>query len=895
MNTDPQIQKYLNLSDAEVVLPAEQQFQDRNVQLANQLHKEGRLTEAKSIYEKIFSSDPNKFEVLHLLGTLEAQLGFFDRAIDLLEQATMKSPHLWDSFFNLGNAYMENSNYEMAVLNYKKSLELKNNNSVVQNSLGRALHQAKHFKEALNYYESAIKLNSKNDKYYFNKGITLIELKLFDQALESFDRAIKINRKELYYHYNRGLILFNLERYKESLNSFDDALEISPTFANCYLCKADVLVRLNEKKLAENCYLKSIEFNPELHDAHYNLGVLKLQNNNEDQAIIHFNDALKIKPDFAKALTAIGIAKLNSLELNSAIDIFTRAIELDPEDPGFYLNRGNAYASSKRYQEAFDDYGKAIEFKPNYYQAYSNRGSILLSQLNQPEASLVLFEVAIGIEPNFADAHINKAEALNRLGREDLALNSFLRALEINANAPYIIGKCLHYKMKLCDWDGLAEGISIYESMFYNELPAAVPFDAINITDNPEIHLTAAKLISDVKNKTLQLLGEIPKNLNHEKLKIGFYSTDLYYHPVSIWLAEQLENFDKNKFELFAFSFKTVPDPMHARLKAAFDHYIPVDKLSDVEVTQLSRELEIDIAIDLNGQTADGRPKIFSGRAAPIQVNHIGFPGTMATNYIDYMIVDQTGITTENRKFYTENLAFVPCLYTYDRQRKISQIPITREQFGLPENAFVFTCQNGSQKISPDVFDVWMSILREVPNSILWLLKPNKLALKNLCAEAEKRNVNKDRLIFIEREIVSVDKEQERIGRYLASYKLADLFLDTWPYNAGTTAVDALWAGLPVLTKSGKSLGGRMATSAITAVEMPELITNSEEEYKGLAIRLAQDANLLRAVKTKLKEKISTAPLFDPVGNTRYIEKAFLEMYRKYQAGEAPGDFTIES
>jgi predicted O-linked N-acetylglucosamine transferase (SPINDLY family) len=305
--------------------------------------------------------------------------------------------------------------------------------------------------------------------------------------------------------------------------------------------------------------------------------------------------------------------------------------------------------------------------------------------------------------------------------------------------------------------------------------------------------------------------------------------------------------------------------------------------------------MQIDIAIDLNGQTAGARPLIFSGRAAPIQVNHIGFPGTQATDYIDYIIVDQSVIHKEYSQFYTEKMAYVPSAYTYDRERKISQTPLTREQFGLPENSFVFTCQNGAQKISPEVFDVWMSILREVPNSVLWLFKPNKIALKNLCTEAEKRNVSKDRLIFCQREVVSIDQEKERIGRYLASYKLADLFLDTWPYNAGTTAVDALWAGLPVLTKAGKSMGGRMAASALTCVEMPELITNSEEEYKNLAIRMAQDTDLLIAVKSKLQQKILTAPLFDPVGNTRHIEKAFIEMYRKYQAGEKPGDFIIES
>jgi protein O-GlcNAc transferase len=893
MNTKSLTQNYIGLSGAGVVLSEEQQFQDINVQTANKLHKEGKLTEAKFIYEKIFSANNEKFEVLHLLGTLEAQLGNFARAIDLLELASSKEFHYWDTFFNLGNAYTEIGNYEKAIVNYQKSLMLKNNNDVIYNNLGRAFHHSKNFKKALKNYNEAIKINGNNDKYHFNKGFTLIELKNLEQALECFDRAIKINNKELYYYYNQGLIQFNLEKFQESLISFDEVIKISPDFANGHLCKADVLVRLNQKILAENSYHKSLEINPELYEAHYNLGVLKLQNDNEVEALKHFLYSLKIKPDFAKALTAIGIAKLNNLELNEAIEIFSKAISIDPKDPGFYLNRGNAYASSKKYKEAFDDYGKAIEIKSDYYQAYSNRGGILLSQLNQPEAALILFDVAIGIKPSFVDAHINKAEALNRLGMEDLALNSFLKALEIDSNAPYIIGKCLHYKMKLCEWDGLAEGISIYEKMIYDGIPAAVPFDAINISDNPEIHLISAKLAKGSKATSPKIKAKPYINSKNEKIKLGFYSADLYYHPVAIWLAEQLENFDKNKFELFAFCFKTVHDPMQARLKAAFDHFIEVDKLSDIEVVHLSRELRIDIALDLNGQTADGRPQIFYGRAAPIQVNHIGFPGTMASDYIDYIIVDEFTIDKEYRKFYTEKFACVPCGYTYDRKRVISQIPLKRSQFNLPENVFVFTCQNGPQKISPEVFDVWMSILREAPNSVLWLQTPNQIALKNLYSEAEKRNVCSSRIIFNQREVVSIDKEKDRIGRYLASYKLADLFLDTWPYNAGTTAVDALWAGLPVLTKTGKSIGGRMATSALAAVEMIELITKSEEQYKNTAIGLALNKDLYNNIKNKLQQKILTAPLFNTINNTKNIENAFIEMYKMYQKGEDFKDFKI--
>ncbi len=895
MTTNSVTQNYIGLSGAGLVLSEDQQSQDSNVQTAIKLHKEGKLTEAKIIYEKVFNLDKDKFEVLHLLGTLEAQLGNFERAIDLLEQASLKQSHLWDTFFNLGNAYIEIDNYDKAILNYKKSLKLKNNNDVIYNSLGRAFHHSKNFKDALRNYNKAIQINGNNDKYYFNRGFALIELKDLEQALECFHQAIKINNKELYYYYNQGLIQFNLEKYQESLTSFDEVIKISPDFANGHLCKADVLVRLNQRIEAEKSYRKSIEFNPALHEAHYNLGILKLQNNNESQALKNFYNALKIKPDFAKALTAIGIVKLNNLELSKAIEVFSKAILIDSKDPGFYLNRGNAYAASKKFTEAFDDYGKAIEIKSDYYQAYSNRGGILLSQLNQPQAALILFEVAIGINPNFVDAHINKAEALNRLGMEDLALNSFLKALEVDSNAPYIIGKCLHYKMKLCEWEGLAEGIAIYEKMIHDGIPAAVPFDAINISDNPEIHLASAKLIKGAKVKAQKVKAKTLTHSKNEKIKLGFYSADLYYHPVSIWLVEQLENFDKNKFELFAFCFKTVHDPMQARLKAAFDHFIEVDKLSDIEVVQLSRKLKIDIAIDLNGQTADGRPQIFYGRAAPIQVNHIGFPGTMASDYIDYMIVDQSVIDKKYRKFFTESFAYIPCSYTYDRERKVSDLIIKRQQFGLPEKCFVFTCQNGTQKISPEVFDVWMSILRKVPDSVLWLQKPNKIALQNLYNEAEKRNVSKERLIFCEREVVGIDKEQERIGRYLASYKLADLFLDTWPYNAGTTGVDALWAGLPVVTKAGKSIGGRMAASALTAANMFELITHTEEQYENLVIKLATDKSFLKAIKIKLKNNLSTAPIFNSTNNTKHIENAFLEMIRKYESGEQPSDFVIYS
>lgn len=895
MTTNMIQQKYVNEPATSAVLVEDQQIQGLPLHQASKLHKAGKLAEARLIYEEVFKLTPEKFEILHLLGTLEAQSRNFDRAIDLLGQAVLKELPLWDTFFNLANALMEVKDYENAIKNYKESLKIKSNNAIVLNNLGLALHQIKSFDEALKNYNKALLIEVDNEKFYFNKGNTLNELKLFEQAIECYKNATIINPNNAYYYYNLGLVQCELKKYEDSLLSFDSVIKLIPNYAEAHLCRGDVLIKLDENEKARDSYEEAIKINPSLSDGYFNLGVAYLNNGNEKEAIKYFESVLKIKPNFAKAMSAIGLAKNNSFDPNGAIEILSKAIHIEPDEPGHYLNRGGVYSSLKKFDLAFEDYGKAIEIKSDYYQAYSNRGNILLSNLNKPEAALILFEVAIGINPDFTDAHINKAEALFRLGYEEEALQSFLRALEIDANASFIIGKCLHYKMKLCDWGNLKEGISIYESMILNNIPAAVPFEAINLTDNPQIHLLAATLLRGKKRQINLILGDIKKRPTKSKIRLGFFSTDLYYHPVSIWLAEQLENFDKSKFELFGFCLNSVHDPMRKRLEAAFDNFIEVDKLPDIDVTKLTRELEIDIAIDLNGQTAGARPNIFAARAAPIQVNHLGFPGTMATDYIDYMITDKASVKNEYRKYYTEKFAYIPCGCTYDRQREISDLPLIREQYGLPENAFVFTCQNGPQKISPEVFDVWMSILKAVPNSVLWLLKPNKLALKNLGDEAEKRGVERSRLIFNERVSVTFDLEKERIGKYLASYRLANLFLDTWPYNAGTTAVDALWAGLPVLTKAGRSMGARMATSSLNALEMTELITENEDEYRNLAIRLAQDRDFLKTIKNKVQQKILTASLFDPVSNTRHIENAFIEMYRRYQVGQEPDDFSIQS
>ena len=578
-----------------------------------------------------------------------------------------------------------------------------------------------------------------------------------------------------------------------------------------------------------------------------------------DAAIEKYEEAILIKPDFFEAYYNKGNAHRDNKQFKEAIACYDVAIVLKPDFAMAYLTQGNACKDIEKFDLALECYEKAIQLNPEYSEAYSNRG-VVLKNLTQFAEAVASFDTAISLKPELSEAHYNRGACLEKLIQLEAALESYEKAFELNPEIDYLLGIKLQLKLSLCDWSNLEETLDLCAIGINAQKPIADSFTALVLFDNPQLHLLSAKSYVANQFPSDPSLGAIPKRELRARVRIGFYSADLYYHPVSIWLAEQLENHDKTKVELYAFCLKSVQDPMRDRLEAAFDHWIDVQSTSDLEIAKLSRELEIDIAIDLNGHTADGRTGVFAARAAPIQVSHLGFPGSMGAEYIDYMFWQDPSPDEDlqelerNRKFITEKIAYVPSGFTYDRQRQISEEPLTRAQYGLPEVAFVFTCQNGLKKLMPEVFDIWMRILKAVPGSVLWLQKPSDTAVKNLIKEANARGVEGERLIFTAREVVPKDQEKARIGRYLASYRLADLFLDTWPYNAGTTAIDALWAGLPVLTKMGKTYVARMAAEALRAIEVPELITRTPQAYQGLATELAQNPEKLMQLKTRCKE-----------------------------------------
>lgn len=384
---------------------------------------------------------------------------------------------------------------------------------------------------------------------------------------------------------------------------------------------------------------------------------------------------------------------------------------------------------------------------------------------------------------------------------------------------------------------------------------AASPFSFLTLSDSPADQHTAAKTWADFI-RIKPTLPNITPSRGEPKIKIGYYSADFHNHAMMVLMAGLFEQHDKNRFELFGFWHgRDLINDTHRRVAMAFDRFIDVRKETDTGIAALSRSLQIDIAVDLSGFTQLNRPNIFAQRAAPLQVNYLGYPGTMGAAYMDYMIADHILIRENAREHYAENIVYMPYSYQVnDRARRIAENKFNRADLGLPEQAFVFCCLNNNYKIHPAIFDNWMRILKRTPSSVLWLLEDNAAAAENLRREATQRGIDDKRLVFCGRISPTA---------HLARHRAADLFLDTLPYNAHTTASDALWAGLPVLTRIGESMAGRVAASLLNAIQMPELNTTTAEEYENLAVALATDADRMRRIRDKLERNRLTTPLFD--------------------------------
>ncbi|QWD28117.1 tetratricopeptide repeat protein [Polynucleobacter paneuropaeus] len=587
-------------------------------------------------------------------------------------------------------------------------------------------------------------------------------------------------------------------------------------------------------------------------------------------------------------LFELGVLCAKNSRFDDALLIFDKLIPFKNQEVLFFYNIGLIFSIQNRHKEAIEVYKKALSINPNHSDTLTNIGSSF-ADLGLNEEALLNLDLAIKNNSMIAEAWSNRAVVLGRLQRLREAEQSFKTALDLGKNTDYLPGDWVFARMKICEWNNLQPEITNLLKRVMDNLPVLRPFTALSLFNSEEITSQVALNYSKKICKSLQSASNWSiKFTEGEKIRLGYFSADFHNHATTHLMAEFFELHDKKQFKLFAFSFgPQVQDSHRDRIKRSFNEFLEVGHLSDFEISQLSKQKNIHIAIDLKGYTKDSRPNIFSYRAAPVQVNYLGYPGSMMNKSIDYIIADKVLIPETNQKYFSEKIIYLPHCYQVNDSRKfISEKKFSRKEFDLPEDAFVFCCFNNNYKILPETFESWMRMLKKVDGSVLWLLEDNEWARGNLKKEAENFDIDPSRLIFAKR---------MPLEDHLARHQLADLFLDTSPYNAHTTASDALWAGLPILTLIGNTFAGRVCSSLLMAIDLADLITESREDYENLAIELATDPLRLNSIRERLKQNRTSSPLFNSSLTTKQIEKAFQKILQCSLNGATPENLVIES
>jgi protein O-GlcNAc transferase len=635
---------------------------------------------------------------------------------------------------------------------------------------------------------------------------------------------------------------------------------------------------------------RSLQLNPLQPLALVNLAKTLLALEKSDEALETAEQVLECGPSLGddlrqRALVHQGGALLQLQRPEAALRSFDSARRLRPGAADGHCGRGRALLELNRASEALGSFEQAIGLDPGELTAHNGRG-VALRSLGRPVEALAALDRALELGKDDAATHTNRAAVLFDLGRMREAAESLEKVAAANPRLSYVLGNLMFARLQGCDWreyrptlDALAAGIAAGQRV-------STPFACIALVDSQETQLACARIYTADRYPQAEWPAPRPRAKPGARISVGYLSADFRDHATSHLIAGLIEGHDRATFEVTALSCG--PDDgsaMRARMTRAFDHFIDLWQHGDRDAAELIRRRGIDILVDLNGHAAGGRPGILARRPAPIQVNYLGYPGTMGADYVDYVIADAHVIPPADRRHYAERVGYLPhCYQPNDSTRPIAAGTQSREDAGLPSDGFVFCSFNAAYKIAPAVFELWMRLLGKIEGSVLWLYRTATDMEDALRQEAQRRGIAPGRLVFADR---------QPQPEHLARHALADLFLDTLPVNAHTTASDALWAGLPVLTCSGNSFAGRVAGSLLKAVGLPELITADLGEYEARALELATTPATLAGLRGRLLSNRRLHRLFDTSRYRRHLESAYLLMWERCQRGEPAEHFEI--
>ncbi len=714
-----------------------------------------------------------------------------------------------------------------------------------------ALHQAGNLSGAAEIYEAVLRREPRHFDAQRLLGQVAAHEGQWTRALDLFQAALRQRGDNAELHYNCGVALERLEQPAQALCAYERAIATDASLASAWFNRAGLLTRLNRI----------------------------------DDAIASYDAAIAAQPGYAQAYCNRGIL-LESRELwEAALASYDAAIAAGGVAFESYYNRGRVLYELGQPEAALASYDRALALNPASAAAHYNRGNVL-RELRLFDVATASYDRAIALAPQLAPAHANRGHALRDAGDYAAAIASYERALALQPELEFLAGQHWQALMQICDWRDHGTLSQELLARLERGEPASPPFPVLTLTDSPALQRRTAAIWARTHHRVASIPGAQPVPHAAARLRIGYFSADFRDHPVARLMLGVLESRNRERFECTAFALAPPPaDAFGARLRAAFDRFIIIQGKTDRDIAMLARQLEIDIAVDLGGYTRDARPGIFAYRAAPLQLAWLGFPGTTAAPEMDYLIADHEVIPDEAVQHYSEKLIFLPgsCL-PCDTACSPASTSMTRRDAGLPDSGFVFCSFNHAAKITPVMFDCWMRILARVPGSVLWLSVGQPLAVTNLQAAAAQRCVDPGRLIFTQR--------LPSLAQHLARHRLADLFLDTLPYNAHSTAVDALWAGLPLLTCRGASFASRVAAGLLRSLQLPELITDSLAAYEDTAVSLAGTPERLAALAARL-ELSRAGGAFDTARYARRIESAYETIHQRLCDGLLPDHLEV--
>lgn len=756
----------------------------------------------------------------------------------------------------------------------------------VEKSIQEALilHQRGQLAEAETIYRNILISSPENFDALHLLGLIAYQASEPAKAEELIGKAIQVNASHPASHSNRGLALRSLERFEDALASYDRAIALMPHYAAAHYNRGNVLQDLKRFEEALESYDRAIAIKPDHAEAHFSRGNALHELGRFMEALASHDRAIAVRSDYAEAYFNRGNALHDLKRLEEALASHDRAIALRPEYAEAHSNRGNTLRELKRLDDAVTSYDRAIAIDPGCVAAYANRG-VALQELQRFDEALASYDRAIVLRPAYAEAWYNRGNTLEELKRLDEALESHNHAIALRSDFAEAVSKAIKTRQLACDWHRAESDIAQLRAMVADDLPVD-PF-LLRIADaTPAEQLKCAQRFTRDQAVPREAVFAHHRRVDDGVIKVGYLSSDFRDHSVGNLMVELIERHDRRRFVIFGYSLEDDDGgPMRQRLRSAFDGFVELGALSDSEAAGKIHEDSIDVLVDLNGFTRGQRLGILARRPAPVQASYLSYNGTGGHRFTDYLIADPVSVPMDLQEFYTEKIVHLPdCYLPWNGTRKLTGPLPSRSDYGLPEEGFVFGCFSVSYKITAPVFDVWMSLLRRVPQSVLWLVADNPLMVANLRREAGVRGVTEGRLVFAPK-VPFTD--------YLARFGRADLFLDTTPCSACTVASDALWNGLPIVTLLGRTFQGRHASSLLRAADLPELIATSGEDYETLAFRLATEPAFLDEVREKLGQNRATAPLFDSAAHARHIEAAYRQMQAAWRAGQPARPFSV--